>query len=741
MVREETVIRAASEATELVINYGEEWEQHMSYAGQWFALITSILLLIWYTKQTYQRQCGWEEFYVCVIERPEGFGHLSIAGSDIAHTFVDMLSKNTFGMIGHFLRIEIRKHILKHGELKKQPKGAKGFMGMFGFEDLDDTENDQKISIKSKNKNKTEKDDDLSAGLIILGVKDASLIRYFQELFVGLHSQLTLMPVIGSEAVKMTARSLNPASVDYVLLDAELVNDPVLLNYLRGPCQLRVCGFGWALNSPHKEILEQAPLDGVLEGPSFGKGVNVNDLRNLTAEMQQMKVASRTNLLGYEHQSLMGMHSLQALPMTSPPYRQNYDSRQIQTEAETVQKVSEIPSLSVLVPSTSNWRILHPSPFGVLWTRHYKPKIYFRHDIMRNILAKFLDSKGVPKQAIENVISTKHYYALHKDEFEHFERVVVWLSTIGLHSGEDLGQILLKHPNFLWTDINILERGLLAQNPNLLFHHAEIMGHFVQALEMLKIDTLTIRRLLIRRPELLEHCKDVEELQSLIRWLTMTIGLSIEECRQIMLQVPDLMNPIHQQLLPKWYEYLTRIGLKIKDIQKVIMQNPHSLLIGATMVSKIARWLRKNFSLRQRAVARIIVHHPEVLSLDRDKIANLVQFLKKIGFSSDQRFSLILKLPVLLLKDVETELVPKIEFLQEKLWNSKSQIKEFPECLSYDLNFIKKRYGFLERYAQTHKLKLKDALQESDILFVQFIPTVNLEKYRQFENWWMIKST
>eukprot|EP00210_Caulerpa_lentillifera_P003400 g3244.t1 len=273
MVREETVIRAASEATELVINYGEEWEQHMSYAGQWLALTSSILLLIWYTKQTYQRQCGWEEFYVCVIERPEGFGHLSIAGSDIAHTFVDMLSKNTFGIIGHFLRLEIRKHILKHGELKKQPKGANGIMGMFGFDDLDDTDSNQNLTIstKAKDKKQDKKEDELSAGLIILGVKDASLIRYFQELFIGLHSQLTLMPAIGSEAVKLTARSLNPSTVDYVLLDAELVGDPVLLNFLKNQCQLRVCGFGWAVNSPHKDLLEQAPLDGVLVSNELAK--------------------------------------------------------------------------------------------------------------------------------------------------------------------------------------------------------------------------------------------------------------------------------------------------------------------------------------------------------------------------------------------------------------------------------------------------------------------------------------
>lgn len=68
MVNPVTVIRQPSEATEVVINYGEEWEQRMSLACQWFALISSAILIIWYTKQTYQKQCGWEEFYVCIVE-------------------------------------------------------------------------------------------------------------------------------------------------------------------------------------------------------------------------------------------------------------------------------------------------------------------------------------------------------------------------------------------------------------------------------------------------------------------------------------------------------------------------------------------------------------------------------------------------------------------------------------------------------------------------------------------------
>ena len=49
------------------INYGEKWEQKMAQYMQWFSLITSVLILLWYAKQMMKKLCGWEEFYVCLI--------------------------------------------------------------------------------------------------------------------------------------------------------------------------------------------------------------------------------------------------------------------------------------------------------------------------------------------------------------------------------------------------------------------------------------------------------------------------------------------------------------------------------------------------------------------------------------------------------------------------------------------------------------------------------------------------
>lgn len=219
----------------------------------------------------------------------------------------------------------------------------------------------------------------------------------------------------------------------------------------------------------------------------------------------------------------------------------------------------------------------------------------------------------------------------------------------------------------------------------------------------------------------------------------MTIGLSLQECRQLILEAPDLMNPKHQEKLPKWYEYLSRMGMEIKQIQKVILENPSSLLNGASSISKVAKLIRKNFNLKQKAIVSIFVHHPGVLNLGKVQILELKEFLKELKFSSDEQFYLILRLPGLLLKNVPYDLTSKSNFLMKKQNITNLEIKEFPECFLCDFKLIRKRYGYLERFKETKNLKMKIVLQKSDRAFAESIPGSTIGKYRQFENWWMIK--
>lgn len=50
---------------------------------------------------------SWLLFPILFLMGPEGFGHLSVYGSIIAHTFADLLSKNLWGLLAHHLRNKV----------------------------------------------------------------------------------------------------------------------------------------------------------------------------------------------------------------------------------------------------------------------------------------------------------------------------------------------------------------------------------------------------------------------------------------------------------------------------------------------------------------------------------------------------------------------------------------------------------------------------------------------------------
>nr|AHH02123.1 TcChR [synthetic construct] len=62
---------------------------------------------------------SWFMFPALFLAGPECFDGLTWSGSTIAHTVADLLSKNIWGLIGHFLRVGIHEHILVHGDVRR----------------------------------------------------------------------------------------------------------------------------------------------------------------------------------------------------------------------------------------------------------------------------------------------------------------------------------------------------------------------------------------------------------------------------------------------------------------------------------------------------------------------------------------------------------------------------------------------------------------------------------------------
>lgn len=71
---------------------------HMVPKGQCRALVKAM---------TYLFYGSWVLFPILFVLGPEGFGHLTIAGSAIGHTVADVMSKNLWGLCGNSLRNKV----------------------------------------------------------------------------------------------------------------------------------------------------------------------------------------------------------------------------------------------------------------------------------------------------------------------------------------------------------------------------------------------------------------------------------------------------------------------------------------------------------------------------------------------------------------------------------------------------------------------------------------------------------
>ena len=101
-----------------------------------------------------------------------------------------------------------------------------------------------------------------------------------------------MVPAIGADNITaMVNQAAMMGGCDCVLLAPDFLRDRSadgVVAKLRMMGQ-RVCAFGWMPSGPMRELIETAGLDGWVEGPGFGVGVNTQQLAGVLAAMQNKK--------------------------------------------------------------------------------------------------------------------------------------------------------------------------------------------------------------------------------------------------------------------------------------------------------------------------------------------------------------------------------------------------------------------------------------------------------------------
>ncbi|KXZ47652.1 hypothetical protein GPECTOR_34g811 [Gonium pectorale] len=85
--------------------YREAYEAAPAGRCKWLVKVNAVIFF-----------SSWTMYPVLFVLGPEGTGVISLLESTTAHTFVDLMSKNIWGLVGHTLRVAVWRHILTNGE-------------------------------------------------------------------------------------------------------------------------------------------------------------------------------------------------------------------------------------------------------------------------------------------------------------------------------------------------------------------------------------------------------------------------------------------------------------------------------------------------------------------------------------------------------------------------------------------------------------------------------------------------
>nr|AER58218.2 channelopsin 2 [Chlamydomonas raudensis] len=301
---------------------------------------------------------AWTMFPILFALGPEGMGQMSAYMSTILTTIADVLSKQIWGLLGHHLRVKIYQHILIHGDIRKKTTMQVGGedVEVEEFVDEDDEEGVRQANTQLANRESfvhmaeqmkkngievratydTGVDKEMGhhhveAGRIILAVPDMSMVDFFRQQLSQMPAPIELVPALGIDnTVQLVQQAAALGGCDFVLVHPEFLKDASssgLVTKLRMMGQ-RVCAFGWSPMGPQRELIESRGLDGWLEGPSFGSGIDRHQLTALVSRMQMMRKATMgsgmANPMAQQQQSFM-MHqqnsahnSFMIQPQTQP---------------------------------------------------------------------------------------------------------------------------------------------------------------------------------------------------------------------------------------------------------------------------------------------------------------------------------------------------------------------------------------------------------------------------------------
>ncbi|CAJ1934222.1 unnamed protein product [Cylindrotheca closterium] len=246
--------------------------------------------------------------------------------------------------------------------------------------------------------------------------------------------------------------------------------------------------------------------------------------------------------------------------------------------------------------------------------------------------------------------------------------------------------ILLELPRVIASSV---ETGLI---PRLQFLRQEI-----------RIPNSDIRKIVKKNPRVLTMSVEHNLQPKLIFYFIMTLYMQPDEVRKLLLSYPQILNyNLENHIQPITRQFLS-FDFSAYEFSRMLLRFPRLMTCSLTKIKRVVSYLRFALGLEASDVRRVLHQAPQVVSLTIENLQQKVDYLLEVaepgsvaGHPSSTRVlrKLIVGMPSLLHLNIETNLKPKVEFLQTQLGPEElsKAIDRLPTLLGYSLdNRIKPR--------------------------------------------------
>jgi hypothetical protein len=219
---------------------------------------------------------------------------------------------------------------------------------------------------------------------------------------------------------------------------------------------------------------------------------------------------------------------------------------------------------------------------------------------------------------------------------------------------------------------------------------------------------------------------NIEEIEKRAAFLR-SIGLSNDDLRRLFPKMPGLLC-LGVDTMASRVDYLASIGV---DVKRVISRIPSLLsLHPERIMKKHVEHLRQYFNIDLSRVARMVTKSPTLIYMDQSHIDEKVEWLKSLGWSSEEILRALETVPQLASLSLSRQLIPKMRYLVDQLGVDPAKIKLFPTALMYSMQRLHMRLQLVKMMGETERMstdRVNVLLPSSDAAFISLMGITETE--------------